>query len=123
MAPAMPSSRAQMQRHVAEPEGAGGGRREHRDDVVGRGEQDADEVVVSDAVAFQHRGHERLHPLADLLGRVLVEGRRAAERSEDGGHGRAAYLARRGAKGGLGEGAHLGDARAVDTSRGEATGR
>ena len=65
------------ERHVAEPEGTGRGGGEHRGDVVGGGEQDADEVVVADAVSLQHRGDEGLHPIVHLLDGVLIEGCRS----------------------------------------------
>ena len=50
------------QRHVAEADRAGRRGRERRADVVGGGEQDADEVVVVDAVALEHRLEQRDAP-------------------------------------------------------------
>ena len=46
-------SRAEK-RKIAEAQRSGGRRREHGVEVVGSGEDDADDVVVVDAVAFEH---------------------------------------------------------------------
>ena len=73
----IPSSRAQ-QRDVAEPEPRRG-RRELGGDVVGGGEDDADDVVVRDRVALEHRLDQRLRLGVDLVFGVLIAGGRAAQ--------------------------------------------
>ena len=106
----MSSSRAQIERHVAEPDRAGRGGREHRVDVVGGGEEDADEVVVVDAVALEHLLEQRDDPLVDLLGGVVVDGGGAAQGSDGSGHRRRCYvpgLAAVGAAAARSERAHL----------------
>ena len=73
------------QRDIAEPERARRRRRELGGDVVGRGEEDADQVVVGDVVAVEHLLHERLGLQLDLGFRVLVDGCRAAQRQDSHG--------------------------------------
>ena len=54
-------------------------------DVVGGGEQDADEVVLVDVVALEHLDHQGLDPLVDLLVGVGVDGGRAARSARTAG--------------------------------------
>ena len=68
--PTMSSSRAQISGHVAEPERPGRGGRELGVEVVGRGEDDADEVLVVDAVAFEHRRAPAPASCASISSRV-----------------------------------------------------
>jgi len=56
------------QGHVAQPVLAGRRRRERAVQVVGGGEEDADQVVVIESVAIEHR----LEQLQDPLGHVLL---------------------------------------------------
>src|SRR5690606_31669296 len=74
----------------AETELARCGRREHGVDVVGRREDDADEVVLGDVVAIEHLLEQRDHALEDVLLDVFVDGGRAAEGSNVW-HGRGCY--------------------------------
>src|SRR5690606_748076 len=74
------------ERHVAEAELAGGLGREGRVDVVGGGEQHADEVVVPDPVALEERFEQGDHPLEQVVLLVDVDGGGAAQRPDDGGH-------------------------------------
>ena len=56
------SSRAQMSGTSPRPSERAAVAREHRGDVVGGGEKDADEVVVSDPVSLEHGADERPDP-------------------------------------------------------------
>jgi hypothetical protein len=69
-----------QQRDVAEPDATSGGGRELRRQVVGSGEDDADEVVVLELVAGEDLLHQALGLLLDLLLGVLVARDRAAQR-------------------------------------------
>lgn len=51
----------------------------YRVNVVGRGEQRADQIVLGELVAFEHRLEQGDDPLEDLLGRVLVDRRRPTQ--------------------------------------------
>src|SRR5581483_9385835 len=66
------------QGHVAEADGPRRRGGEHRRDVLGGGEQDADDVVVTDVVGLEHARHQGLDALGDLIGSVLVDCGRAA---------------------------------------------
>src|SRR5204863_456424 len=70
----------------AEPDTARGRGREHRVDVVGGREQDADDVVLVDVVALQHAGDERLDALGHLLGGVAVDSRGTPQGPNGGWH-------------------------------------
>ena len=61
-----PSSRRADQRDVAEPERPRRGRRELGGEVVGGGEDDADDVLVLDLVAVEHLLDQRLRLDVDL---------------------------------------------------------
>src|ERR671923_1335503 len=75
------------QRHVAEAERAGGQRRELAAEVVGRGEDDGDELVVLDVVAFQQGGQQLAGPVQQRLAGVAVHGGRTTQRDQPlGGH-------------------------------------
>ena len=67
------------QRDVAEPQCPGGRGGELGGDVVGRGEDDAHEVVVGDLVALQHLRDQPLRLGVDLRFGVLVNSCRAAQ--------------------------------------------
>jgi hypothetical protein len=77
------------QRDVAHAELAGGQRRELRHQVGGRGEQDADDVVVLETVALQHRADEFTGRLEHLLPVVGVDLRRAPDGSD--GHALSSF--------------------------------
>ena len=68
------------QRHLAEAEPAGGVGRELRDQVAGRGEDDADEVVDRQAVGLHDVEDHLRDPLEHVLADVVLELRRAAHR-------------------------------------------
>src|SRR5262245_28142799 len=67
------------QGHVAEAHLAGGEGGELAGEVVGRGEQDRDQVVVRDLVAFEQPDEQLLGPLQQLLPLVLVDRGGAAQ--------------------------------------------
>ena len=64
-------------------------RRVSRVDVGGRGDQDADDVVVGRRVAGVHLVEQRVHPLAHVVDVVLIESGGAAKSANCGGHGGA----------------------------------
>ena len=76
------------ERHVAEPQRACSGRRELAREILGRREEDADDVVVRDPVALEHLAHELLRTCLDLLRSIEVAGDGAA-------HGRDSHGRRR----------------------------
>ena len=124
--PSMSSSRAQISGHVAQPELAGRQGREGPVDVVGGGEQHADQVVVVEAVALEQRLEQGDHPLEQVLGLVDVDGGGAAQGADGGGHG-AARLRRRSGPGPSGpagrrplQAPHLGLGQRPPLPRGEA---
>src|SRR5437764_3468289 len=69
-----------QQRDVTQPYASGGGGRELRGQVVGRGEDDAHEVVVLELVPGEELLDQALGLLLDLLLGVLVARDRAAQR-------------------------------------------
>ena len=68
------------QGHVAQADGRAAVAGNIDVDVVGGREEDADDVVLADAVALEHAVHQRLHALGDLLDGVGVDRGRAAQR-------------------------------------------
>ncbi len=68
-----------QQRHITKAERAGRGGRELGGEIVGRGEDDAHEIIVRDGIAFEHLANQRLRLGVDVGLRVLVEGRRAPQ--------------------------------------------
>src|SRR5439155_24039633 len=83
-----------QQWHVTEPQRPGGGGREFAVDVIGGGEDDADEILVVDVVAGQHLLHQPLRLLRDLVLGVGVERDRPPQSEEPGPrcrHGPRAY--------------------------------
>src|SRR5690606_1165934 len=76
------------ERHVAQPDLAGAGGREGAVQVVGGREQDADDVVVVDAVAAAHLLEQLDGPLVDVRLLVDVDGGGSTEGSEGDRHGR-----------------------------------
>jgi hypothetical protein len=79
-------ARAQ-QWHVAEAQVAGGQGGELADQVLGRGEDDRDQVVVADPVAGQQLGDQFLGPLDQVAALVGVDRGRAAQGDEPLGRG------------------------------------
>src|SRR6516165_4328085 len=78
------------QRNVTETDPACRGGRKHRPDVVGGGEQDADEIILAQSVALQHGVYECLDALVDLLDVVVVERGGPTNGSYGSRHGLAA---------------------------------
>src|SRR4051794_28556075 len=71
-----------QQRYIAEPDAACGGGRELGSEVVGRGEDHADQIVVIEAVPGEQLRDERVRPRLDLGLRVLVTRDRTTERAQ-----------------------------------------
>src|SRR5207245_8395311 len=74
------------QGYVAQADDPGRGGGEHGRDVLGSGDDDADQVILVDLVAGQHLLYEGADPLVDLLGGVDVDGGRPSQGPYGGGH-------------------------------------
>ncbi len=77
------------QRHVAEAELTSSGGRKLGSEVVGCSEDDADEIVMPDGIALEHRADKCLSLGVDLRLRVLGECRRAPQCQQS--HGSPRY--------------------------------
>ena len=75
-----------LQRDVTQARGTRGGGREHRVDVLGGREHDADQIVLGHRVAIEHLVHQRLHPFGEVRGLVDVEGGRPAQGPDSARH-------------------------------------
>jgi hypothetical protein len=74
------------ERNIAEPDVASSRGREHRMDVVGRSEENADDVVMLDAIALDHLFKQRNRARSNIVGGISINGGGAAKRSDSRSH-------------------------------------